>query len=660
MNLKPLVFSLLACISLSSRATLPDVKVESNLAQKIDRLSLSCDENTLFTSGPTGVGVWDMNKLLFIKAMPQFKGDGLQGHSTNPNWFYCDSMLIDWTTGEILAHVNPPKKLYEANAFNGQIFRGALAMNRTEELVESHTRKILFESITTIGNSTSQFNDKEFADSVVKAIGGKPELLAKTGTRIVKLNDEGDFIIVTPDQYYKVSTGAHGSVHFVKGNEPVKLDGLELLYNRPDIILNRLGGDPKKVDALHKAWLKRLKRFGTDSTSLATINTPKVTINNIDQIPVSTSDNKINLSVTFSDSNSKLDHFNIYVNGVEQLDDTHRSIKRHNTSRHSVTIPVTIAYGKNAIEVSATNEHGVTSPKESFTVSCVKPVMSRKLYIASVGIDHYPDSTYNLAYPTKDADDFTRLFDVAHSDITEIITKKFTYSFTTASLNEIRKFFSKSSVDDIIMLFYAGHGVLDKNLDYYLSTTDMDFNEPEKQGINYDDFVATVNASPSLKRYVFIDACHSGSIDKDDVAAMTVNVPSNGNGQNPKITFRNTADLKLASKDVELTNSLLESEFTSNNDRYGATIISSASGTELAAESSLWNNGLLLYCLKEGKSLSHDDKLLADRNGDGRLTMTEWLNYAKNRASQISQGRQTPNLRSLNKQEELEILKHLK
>ena len=82
----------------------------------------------------------------------------------------------------------------------------------------------------------------------------------------------------------------------------------------------------------------------------------------------------------------------------------------------------------------------------------------------------------------------------------------------------------------------------------------------------------------------------------------------------------------------------------------GATVLSSAGGGELAVESSEWNNGLFTYCLLKG--IQGDT---ADSDHNGSISLSEWIDYTRRQVSDMSEGRQSPTLRSQNYHYDLEI-----
>lgn len=62
----------------------------------------------------------------------------------------------------------------------------------------------------------------------------------------------------------------------------------------------------------------------------------------------------------------------------------------------------------------------------------------------------------------------------------------FNQDVTSTNVEALKTFLSTSKPDDVIMVFVAGHGVLDNNFDYYFGTHDMDFSNPSGKGLAYE------------------------------------------------------------------------------------------------------------------------------------------------------------------------------
>ena len=87
--------------------------------------------------------------------------------------------------------------------------------------------------------------------------------------------------MVTPDGYYHASKGALGKVIYFKEGKIYRFDNYDLKYNRPDIIMERLGfADIGTIELYKKAYLKRLKRVNIKEQELTDTDTelPEVTL----------------------------------------------------------------------------------------------------------------------------------------------------------------------------------------------------------------------------------------------------------------------------------------------------------------------------------------------------------------------------------------------
>ncbi|MGS7457681.1 hypothetical protein, partial [Mycobacterium tuberculosis] len=74
-----------------------------------------------------------------------------------------------------------------------------------------------------------------------------------------------------------------------------------------------------------------------------------------------------------------------------------------------------------------------------------------------------------------------------------------------------------------------------------------------------------------------------------------------------------------------------KSVFSDLRQNSGATVISSAGGTEAAFEGEKWNNGLFTHCLLKGLK-----NLKADQNGDQKITLNELQKYVAEEVYKLS------------------------
>lgn len=106
-----------------------------------------------------------------------------------------------------------------------------------------------------------------------------------------------------------------------------------------------------------------------------------------------------------------------------------------------------------------------------FFVSVLMPVISdAKVYLVSVGISDYPGHEMDLRLPVKDAKTMTWLY-ARNAELTyvQLLNENATTDKIVAAMDKV---FSKAGSNDIVVLFYSGHGysgglyVYDGNLSY--------------------------------------------------------------------------------------------------------------------------------------------------------------------------------------------------
>ena len=259
--------------------------------------------------------------------------------------------------------------------------------------------------------------------------------------------------------------------------------------------------------------------------------------------------------------------------------------------------------------------------------------------MVAIGVSDYKDKAYKLGYADKDARDFADIMKKnLTKDYSEVKSLVMTNSdFSGKDLGKIKEFLSSAGRDDVVMLFYAGHGLLDADLNYYLAPADIDFTNPAAGGLLYEDFLGVFDGIASVNRYCFIDACHSGEFDKEDYLAVnTVKLPAG-----EELVFRNAGNIVRAKEEVEKINSVMDELFYDISWTRGATVLSSSGGTEFAVESPEWNNGLFTYNLKKALETG-----VADRDKNGHIDIQELSDYLIRNVSEMSEGRQTPVLRT--------------
>lgn len=448
------------------------------------------------------------------------------------------------------------------------------------------------------------------------------------------LFNQRDFLWLNPKKYYFSSKGALENVAFAYDHHVYPFDQFDVKYNRPDLIYGDLPFvEDFAVEEMKKAYYKRLKKLGikvedikiSSDLPILKAEIPENTVVMTPTIPIKLEANH--------PSNPILE-IKVLVNGVPLNDEIPSFDKTSKKVKMEINIPLTS--GENYIECFAVNSAGVKSLKEAFTIENKMKMKKPDLYIATIGVSNYAQSDFNLNYAAKDSKDFIQQFEKCKLYKNVHTLNLYDSMATLKNIKNIKDFVSKASYDDVVILFAAGHGVLDNNLDYFFANYDMDFYSPSTTGVPYETLAGLLEHTKSRKKMLLLDACHSGEVDKDEVAVSEEVVE-----KEEDMDFRVVGNSIKNKSGKEISSfQLSKMLFADTRESNGSTVISSASGTEYAIEGKSWNNGVFTYSFLEGLNSKE-----ADINGDGIVLLSEMQTFINIKVLELTNGKQNPNSR---------------
>lgn len=454
--------------------------------------------------------------------------------------------------------------------------------------------------------------------------------------------DSTDFLVNTEEGYYMSTSSAVRKLRFKVADRFYSFSQFDLQFNRPDKVMSAIGHDNGKVSQLYaKMCAKRLEKMGfnpDDFEARRSYNVPVVKLADQQKIPEKTNTRTLQFTVEARDSVYKLDRLQIYVNGVPVYGA--RGLKLAERKQNTLKMPVNLrlSAGRNLIEFSVLNTQAVESLKEQFTVELTGVTTLPNRYVVAIGVSEYTDSKHNLHYAAKDAQDFITLFSTQKKGFGKVEVKHLpNEKATKEQIMEIKNWLSGTSEDDQVLLFYAGHGLIDENMDYYLATHNVQFGKPELGGLAYNELEGLLDGIPARQKVLFIDACHSGEIDKGEMKEVKT-----ANLSKENVEFRSATDKGLAFIDDDKAGLFerMKQLFVDLRVSTGTTVISSAGGTEFALEGKDWQNGVFTHCLLNG---IRDIK--ADYDGDGYVTLIELKQYLLEEVPRLTANKQTPAFR---------------
>ena len=464
--------------------------------------------------------------------------------------------------------------------------------------------------------------------------------------------ENNDFMISNFEGYYMSSPGAARKLNFKFEDRIFNFTQFDLQFNRPDKVLETMGTvSGEIIQGYKRIYSKRLEKMGFDSQTFESdrsTNVPKAEILEKNNIPLKTNNRTFKLKINFKDEIFNLHCANVYVNGVPLHGTAGVALANRKTKNLLFEESINLGNGRNLIEVSVINSKGVESLKDEINVNFNGQKEKPNLYLISIGISKYANPKKNLNYASKDAEDIAKLFNEKRNDYGKVIQiDLLNEKVTKNNIIGIKSALQNSTVDDQVIVFYAGHGVVDEKLDYYLSTFDMDFSSPANGGLLYEDFENILDNIPARNKVLLIDACQSGEIDKSELKVADKRAISSED-----LKFRAGNGNILVTKDDSSTNSfeLMKQMFVDLRVSTGTTIISSAGASDYALESNVWNNGAFTYSVLLGLR-----NLNADINKNGKITVSELVRYVKEKVPELTDGMQTPVSRMENLANDIQI-----
>ncbi|MFD1551563.1 caspase family protein [Putridiphycobacter roseus] len=461
-----------------------------------------------------------------------------------------------------------------------------------------------------------------------------------TGEEDIMLVSNGEnSIIKTYDNYYKVNKEGYKLVTFRIGNKAYPFEQFDAIYNRPDLVLKKLEcDDAALINLYERAYEKRIAKLGINPKASADFSkVPNTKVTNKSSLQAIVNSNTVSLNISMDDQLG-LQSYNIWVNNVPLYGKTGKVLG--GKTKSTAIVKIELVSGTNKIQVACRNKNGVESLLETMFVESVQEAEKPSIYMVTIGTSKYADAQYNLNYAAKDAQDLDALFKTNKNGMYQSVnTKTLTDEMVnTENVLALKTFLSQAKINDIVIVFVAGHGVLDQNFDYYFATHPMVFNNPKLKGMAYEDLESLLDEIKAKKKILIMDTCHSGEVEKDEVFFA-----EEEDAEINDVSFR-SAGVAVAETNASASPSKAMNELFNDLRRgTGATVISSAGGAEFALESDEWKNGLFSYCLLSGLKEGY-----ADLNKDGEIYLTELQTYTIEKVKALSHGKQVPNSRLQN------------
>ena len=328
----------------------------------------------------------------------------------------------------------------------------------------------------------------------------------------------------------------------------------------------------------------------------------------------------------------------VYTNGIEVKKYTSQQLVKQNEG-YLLAIDKKemqkffVAGKDNSISVkSLTAKNSISSRSISINEKGnEKSIVAPNLYAVVVGVSDYKGDGLDLKFAAKDAIDMAAALDISAKKLLNTDGKEhvFIYKVHTAlgrdkfpEKNSIKQLFAeigaKAQPNDILLIFFAGHGVVEseKNQFYFLTADASNVTVSgalKNVGISTEELAEWIQPQmmKAQKRILIFDACNSGQALKEI------------------ISFNNDAKNLLASRGDE--NGKQKKAIEKLNEKSGMFILSASASDQKAYEIGKYNQGALTYSLL--KAIKERPDILEDRQ---YLNISRWFGAAEKTVGELA------------------------
>src|SRR5512138_1765646 len=147
--------------------------------------------------------------------------------------------------------------------------------------------------------------------------------------------------------------------------------------------------------------------------------------------------------------------------------------------------------------------------------------MASKFALVIANTEYQDASFARLTAPGKDAEEFAEILsnaELAAFDNVQILLNE----GESKIRRSIARFFADRKRDDLLLLYFSGHGIRNEQGQLFLAASDTEINILEATGIPAEFVTSAMNNSRSQRQLLILDCCNSGAFAQGTKSAAGV------------------------------------------------------------------------------------------------------------------------------------------
>ncbi|WP_020181491.1 caspase family protein [Methylopila sp. M107] len=327
---------------------------------------------------------------------------------------------------------------------------------------------------------------------------------------------DSSWVTVTPEGFFFGSPEGMKNLNVIRGLDVYSIDQVKQELYRPDLVREKLAGDPdgKVREAAARLDLNEILDSGRTPLAIVTSPTDRADLDK----------ETATVEVSVEDRGGGIGRVEWRVNGVTLGVDSRDEAKTAPRADKVIRLKRILALqpGDNRIEVIAYNGRNLIASNSSAVVVRRAPdaqvgLAKPRLHVLAVGVNDYWDSRLNLNYSVADANALAAAFRAAGEKIYGDVNVRIVLNgdVTAANLDSVFSEMGRQIAPQDVFVFYlAGHG---KTIDgrYYFLPHDFRYRDNtsvQSSGVDQNRFQRWFAEIPANKSIMLYDTCESGTL----------------------------------------------------------------------------------------------------------------------------------------------------